>query len=121
MFLHWLNGTHPEAEAIYLHHIEQRVGAQKPIDGYLPAARELFENMKAHGFNPAHPMPVNRDWSLLEGAHRTACASALKVTSYVTLIDTDHTWPEWGEQWFKDHMTNELPAILAAYGELTDA
>ena len=118
LWRHFLSGSDPEAERIYLEHIDKRIGAQKPLDSYIPAARELFQSMTANGFK-GDPIPVNRDWQLLEGAHRTSLAYVLGLPLTIARLDTDHTWPAWGKEWFQEHMPDYLPEILEQFSQLS--
>ena len=122
LFLHFLNSDDPDAEAIYLKHISLRTGAHYPLGTYLPAALYLFRSMRSNGFKSRHPVPVNKDWALLGGAHRTACAHALGLQIAVAKFDTDHAWPQWGREWFETHgMANELPWLESEFHGLTVA
>ena len=113
LFLHFLNDDDSQAELIYLEHIARRAGAQfQPMGTYLPAAHYLFRSMQARGFDHKHPIPINRDWELLGGAHRTACAHVLGLKAHYEKLDTSHLWPAWGREWFlANDMADELPWI----------
>ena len=116
LFLHWITGGDQSAKGLYFWHIERRAGAQLNTDIYMQNSRTLFDSMNAGGFDPNHPIPVNRNWSLLGGAHRTALASVLGLQATVEIHDTDHKWPDWGEEWFKDNgLGDYLPGILNDY------
>lgn len=121
MFRHWLNGTYPQAEQDYLWHIDQRAGSILPIDVYIPKAYHLFNSMKDNGFDPRFAVPVNKQGTILDAAHRTACAAALGIDVPVDLHDTQHQWPDWGSPWLSSHgMTVELPGIIQEYERLTE-
>lgn len=120
MFSQWREDRDsPEATTLYYRHIEARAGATSPIETYLPNAMKTFRSLREHGFR-GDPVPVNRRWKLLDGAHRTSCAFALGIPIIVARIETDHEWPEWGEAWFASHgFAAELPGIMRDFEHLT--
>ena len=72
--------------------------------------------MRSKGFNENFPVPVNRQYTILGGAHRTACASVLGIDVLIDFHDTDNSWPAWGREWFETHgMAQELPWMEAAF------
>ena len=122
LFLHFLDSNDPDAETLYLKHISLRAGAHYPLGTYLPAARYLFRSMRNRGFDARHPIPVNKDWVLLGGAHRTSCAIVLGFQIPIEKFDTDHAWPPWGREWFLEHgMADELPDLEQELDRLTVA
>lgn len=120
LFRHWLSGnSDPEAERLYMRHIAARAGATLPLHTYLPKAKALLASMQEQGF-AGYPVPVNRNRSLLDGAHRTACASVLGVPMILAQLETDHRWPEWGREWFEANgLGDELPRILDDFADYT--
>ena len=120
--LHFLDNDDPDAEGLYLRHIQHRAGAHYPLATYLPAARYLFKSMRARGFDPRYPVPVNKDWELMGGAHRTSCALVIGCNIHVERINTSHVWPAWGREWFIAHyMADELPDLEQELDRLTVA
>jgi hypothetical protein len=111
MFLS-LNSEHPEpAQRDYVNHIWARCGARMtlglPTDGnkfslfdYIAYAIDLYESMKARGFDPSHPIPVDEEGDILGGAHRIACALALGKNVIVARSKNRAWAPEWGTHWF---------------------
>lgn len=104
-FNHLLGGDDPDAERVYLWHIQKRRGSgyvdgEKGINDYVPAARALAESMTAKGFDIWHPVPLDRDGELLGGAHRTACALALGVGVAIQRINMTAWAPAWDRAWF---------------------
>ncbi len=74
------------------------------LEDYLSSAQALYQSMVAKGFDPAFPVPVDPNGELLGGAHRVACALALKIESIVVEHQERLVWaPAWGEQWFIQH------------------
>ena len=75
--------------------------------------------MQSNGFSEQHPIPINRNDTILGGAHRTSCALAIGCKVFVEQFESDFTWPLWGQEWFIDNgMAGELPWINRAYDEL---
>jgi len=119
LWRHFLSEDDPGAVDVYVEHIAKRAGTHKPISEYLPAAIDLFRSMKANGFDKRHPVPVNRHWGLLGGAHRVSCALVLGLDVLVDKLDTDHEWPPWGREWFEKHgMAIELPWVESLLEDL---
>ena len=110
-FRHLLHGGDPDAERVYLWHIEARSGHRMRthyatdrwklcLEDYLESAQELLRAMKLGGFDPSRPVPVDPDMELLDGSHRTACALVLGLDVMVR-HEERHVWaPAWGEAWF---------------------
>ena len=118
LFYYWHCGKSGVVESIYLEHIAQRVGAQLPLDRYLPKACRLFESMHERGYS-GEPVPVNKDFQLLDGAHRVACGAALGINITINKFPTDHIWPPWDAEWFVEHgMSSVLPSIENTLAEL---
>jgi tetratricopeptide (TPR) repeat protein len=102
------------AETLYRRHIAARTGGHEPpdattgaasakrsVDDYVAAARELHASMRAHGFAPAHPVPVTAEGRIGNGAHRLACALALGLD--VPTWPCVSTGPGWDAAWFSAH------------------
>ena len=110
-----LGSSDPDVERLYLWHIAARRNANRSVGvgmdankasdaAYIPAAKALYQSMVAKGFDPAFPVPVDPNGELLGGAHRVACALALKIESIVVEHQERLVWaPAWGEQWFAQH------------------
>lgn len=132
LFRHLLHGGDPDAERVYIWHIEKRrianrskgigMDAGKPENGnYLPAARRLHASMSASGFDRNFAIPIAKDRQLLGGAHRLACAIALDCNVWVERTKTGSVWaPAWDRQWFVENGMSEddLQRLTADFIEL---
>jgi hypothetical protein len=107
LFRHLIEGGDPESLAVYRKHIMGRTGGREPggwkrcAEDYVSGARELLASMKAHGFDPAHPVPVGSNGRIRNGAHRIACALALGIDVIVRRIDKPGTAAPWDEHWLR--------------------
>jgi len=77
---------------------------KRTTDDYVAAARELFASMQARGFLPEGAIPVDPNGELLGGAHRLACAVALRLP-FVSMVRLPRmVWaPPWHRDWFIEH------------------
>jgi hypothetical protein len=106
LFVRGLQGQADEADtrALYRWHIEARTDAsgdrgKRSTDTYEASARALFASVSAQGLDPSRPLPLSRDGTPLDGAHRIAIALALGLD--VPVIRTAHAaTPAWGWDWF---------------------
>lgn len=74
------------------------------LDDYLRIARRLFSSMRDHGFHPSGAIPIDPNGELLGGAHRTACALALKIETVPVIRHEREAWaPAWGRDWFVEN------------------
>lgn len=78
-------GDDPDAERLYRWHIWCRDGGYEP-DGNSRAehkavteSRQLLRSMRARGYDAEQPVRVGVNDRLLDGAHRVACALALRL------------------------------------------
>jgi hypothetical protein len=113
-------------------HIESRSGQRmraglktdrwkRGIEDYRMAAHNLLDSMKASGFDPQFPVPIDPDGELLDGAHRVACAIALGIEEITVEHRSQHVWaPEWGVQWFIDcgAPTTMIQRVLTDYEDM---
>ena len=97
----------PGAEAMYARHILARTGGREPgrpdksnVEQYFAAARALFLSMRARGFDPRHPVPVDQWGRLRDGAHRVACAAVLGLELELTFRTARYPIRQWGIDWF---------------------
>jgi hypothetical protein len=83
-FEHLMGHGDPDAERLYCWHIRMRTGGVEPRGGkhsvgdYVAGCRRLLASMQAAGFDAAHPVLYGSNLVLRDGAHRIACAAALK-------------------------------------------
>jgi hypothetical protein len=80
-------------------------------------ARGLFSAMRNEGFKRLYPIPIDPNGELLDGAHRTTCAIALKIKVHVRRVQKEVWAPPWARQWFIEHdcETNDLERIDADF------
>lgn len=115
LFNHLSGGDDPDAERVYLWHIEKRRedgfvdGAKAPPGDprwqhiYLRDAKALHASMWAKGFDPEQAIPVDGFGEILGGAHRLACALALGLP-VKTYRGQRKIWPPaWDRDWFVAH------------------
>ena len=106
MFRHLMTGGDPEAEALYRWHIEQRTGGREPgsqkhtVDDYVAGAGALLTSMRANGFLEACPVRVGSNGRMTAGAHRTACAVALRLRVWRLDLAQPGRAADWGSDWF---------------------
>lgn len=93
-FLNLRDRSDPDANRLYLQHITARTGGYEP-DGtkpnlahYVTAARKLHASMSEFGFDLDYPVRFGNNGRLMDGAHRIACALALRIR-YVPIERSD--------------------------------
>lgn len=117
------------AEDVYLRHIQFRTGGAEPGDegrkgslaSFTLEFARLVESMKAHGFDPACPIPVARRTGLiLNGAHRLAAALAIGLERVPVIREDGVDGLTWDFDWFVRHAfrPGELDEIARAWIEL---
>ena len=130
LFSHLLNGGDPDAERVYLWHIEQRSGARmraglstdqwkRGLDDYLRSAIALVHSMAKDRFSPTSPIPIDPDGELLDGSHRVGCALALGLETVPVVRRANRAWaPAWDEAWFVANGMSgaDLERLRADYG-----
>ena len=91
---------------------------------YLAHAEVLAYSMRHNGFDKRFAIPVDRKGELMGGAHRLACALALKLEQVPILCMHEDAWaPPWGLQWFIDNGMPEadLERLKADFEEMQHA
>lgn len=71
------------------------------VEVYLPLTLSLLASMKANGFDPRFPVPIDPNGDILGGAHRTACALALGQDVAVQRHEQFAWAPAWDQHWFR--------------------
>ena len=112
-FFRHLTGLHdPDAERIYRWHIVKRSGHRLSakittdqwklsVDDYVAACRSLAASMASVGFHVKGAVPIDPDCELLDGAHRVACAAALRIKNISVTQSERKCWaPAWDYEWF---------------------
>lgn len=130
-FRHLHGGNDPDAERVYLWHIEARrqANAKQNIgmdqgkfnpDDYLQAAEQLFHSMYENGFDREHAIPVDPDGELLGGAHRLACALVLDEDVWIEHHQNKVWAPSWGAMWFYQNNCppDDIKVILHDYADI---
>lgn len=108
-----LNGSKDsDAERIYRWHILKRSGHRitakiatdrwkQSVDDYVAACRSLAASMAEVGFHVKGAVPIDPDGELLDGSHRVACATALRIKNISVTQQTRKVWaPAWDYEWF---------------------
>ena len=131
-FRHLLGSYDADAERCYIWHIEARIGPRmkaglatdqwkRTIHDYVNSAKTLLDSMQQFGFLQTEPIPIDINGELFGGAHRLACAIALKH-DLVPVVQIPHAvWaPPWNEAWFEEHgMTQcDLQAVREDFEEI---
>jgi hypothetical protein len=77
---------------------------KRTIHDYINSAKDLLESMSLAGFFQSESIPIDINGELFGGAHRLACAIALRI-KLVPVVQIQHTvWaPPWNEAWFVEH------------------
>lgn len=74
---------------------------KRTVDDYVKAAHALHASMERDGYVGAHPIPIDPSGELLGGAHRLACALALKEPFVKIERRPNAVWaPPWHREWF---------------------
>ena len=113
-FRHLIQSHDPDSERVYRWHIETRQKANARVgvgmdskngtDHYVSDCRRLLASMRNLGFRPQYAIPIDPSGELLGGAHRLACALALKLDEIPVKDEARRVWaPAWDEAWFLDN------------------
>jgi len=115
-------------EKLYRKHIELRTGGaekrdasngrlseKRSVDDYVAACHALLHSMRTNGFQDKHAIPLGVDGSLLNGAHRLACALALGLRIAVERMPM--SGPGWGFDWSvqREFSAAELSLVLGGW------
>lgn len=66
------------------------------LDDYVASAISLCNSMESCGFLDEGAVPVDLDGELLQGAHRVACALAIRIESIPIIEEYRRAWaPAW--------------------------
>lgn len=129
LFRHLATGRDADAIRVYRCHIQGRTGGIEPgswktsLDDYVRGAGALYASMAARGFDPAHPVPLAASGRLAGGAHRLACALALRLEVHVvTRAQNTRPGVPWDRTWLAEHgmPSEDLDRIEADFRHLRD-
>lgn len=105
-FRHLMEGGDPDSERLYRWHIDKRTGGIEPgswkacLDDYVKGCVDLLASMRARGFDPQHPIRFGDNGALMAGAHRIACAHALRIPVSVKRVDRPGKSARWDRDAF---------------------
>lgn len=93
-------GTRTGGAALYAKYRDARPSEDKSVSAFA----QLFEDLAVHGFDPRYPIEVARDASILDGAHRLACAMTLKTPRMpVRIMHLPRRFYTVTATWFREH------------------
>jgi hypothetical protein len=86
----------------------------------LKVFQELISSFKDRGADSNHPILVNKDLHIVDGAHRLACALYFKVPFIAVKINKKLNFSPYGINWFKNNSFSdaELDLILQKKNEI---
>ena len=86
----------------------------------LKVFQELISSFKDRGADSNHPILVNKDLHIVDGAHRLACALYFKVPFIAVKINKKLDFSPYGINWFKNNSFSdaELDLILQKKNEI---
>lgn len=101
-----LGGKSSYPERIYREHItaithgsnKEDDGSKGDGDAYVAAFNLLLDSMRANGFDANYPVPIDRNMTLIDGAHRVAAALALNLP--VPVVKFSHVAPTYSASMF---------------------
>lgn len=101
-----LGGKSSYPEKLYRAHIvsithgsnKEDDGSKGDGDAYVAAFNLLLDSMRANGFDANYPVPVDRNMTLIDGAHRVAAALALNLP--VPVVKFSHVAPAYSASMF---------------------
>ncbi|WP_342639137.1 tetratricopeptide repeat protein [Vibrio metschnikovii] len=113
---------------LYLRHIHLRTKGKEPdnltktsLADYQHSFAQLLESMQQHGFDESHAIPLAQDGGLLNGAHRGAAATALRLAQIPVVFMDRPQGIGWDFNWFLQRGFNldELNELLLCWLQST--
>ena len=71
----------------------------------IDAFKKLISSFYRNGFDELFPIPVDRNYQILDGSHRAACSLALKINPYVEVYNCESS--DYPRDWFNNNGFNE--------------
>ncbi len=113
-----------EWEPFYRKHIFDRIAGvefpKRSVEDFVSNCEVLLQSLRSKGFDPAQPISVFPDKSILNGAHRIACALATGNDVIVSPLERGIS-RTWDFRWFleRDYPQDVLAELLYHYSLLT--
>jgi hypothetical protein len=120
----------PENESLYARTILSRTGASEPthffsvdikegIDSHIAIAKDLLKDILDNGFKREYYIPVAKDLSLFNGAHRLAASMALDENVWVRYFD-EIGIKDFNFEWFYENgfSFNDKIKVLRGFADL---
>ena len=117
------------AKSLYLEHIRVmtkdsfiEAGSNKQgKQAFIDAFEKLFEDLKTNGYDlNSLPVPVDRNYHIMDGAHRVAACFILNIPVRIIKLDLEAIYDKYDYLYFRDRLMNEdyLDQIVLKYIEI---
>lgn len=119
------------AEKIYVEHIRamtkgsfvEPYSKKKDISSFLSAFEKLYSDMKEIGYaGNMSPIPVDKNYRIMDGAHRVAVALVLNIDVPIVKLDMEASYDVYNQSYFENFGTDHdiLDRIVLEYLKLKE-